>query len=149
MSLFVWTGCSHQPVYERYYDVSHQTWDMNDTARFEVEMTDTLGHYDVLLHIRHTNDYPYQNLWLFTRSMAPDSSLAVDTLSCYLADNTGQWLSDQTFSTFDMPLLYMENIRFPKKGMYQFEIRQGMRDSLLQGIRNIGLSIVKKEDVQE
>ena len=36
---------------------------------------------------------------------------------------------------------YMQNIKFPTKGEYKFEIYQAMRDTLLTGIESIGLTI--------
>lgn len=134
-------ACNSHSVYEKYQSISPMAWDMNEPAHFEVEMTDTVGKYDVILHIRNNDMYPYQNIWLFTQSTAPDSTIATDTLSCYLADNQGKWINDAFLSEHDMPLVYMSHIRFPKAGTYTFTIAHGMRDSLLTGISRIGLSI--------
>lgn len=135
------SACQGNTVYEKYEPIEQQVWDMNQPAHFEVNMQDTVGHYQVLLYIKHTEQYPYQNLWLFTQSMAPDSTLAVDTLECFLADNHGKWLSQSFVAEREMPLLYMQGIRFPKAGTYTFDISHGMRDSLLQGISRIGLAV--------
>jgi gliding motility-associated lipoprotein GldH len=139
--VLLFAACSGNTVYERYQSIPQDTWDMNDSMHFEVNMEDTVGHYQVLLLIKHTHDYPYQNLWLFTQSMAPDSTLATDTLECFLADNSGKWLSQSFISEREMPLIYMQRIRFPKSGTYTFDITHGMRDSLLRGVSRIGLSI--------
>jgi hypothetical protein len=42
-----------------------------------------------------------------------------------------------------MPLMYMQNIKFPTKGEYRFDIVQAMRDSLLIGVESLGLTIEK------
>ncbi len=138
---FLLTACQPATVYDRYVATHPTAWNWQDSATFAVNMQDTTGHYNVLLHIRHTSAYPYQNLWLFTHSVAPDSTVACDTLDCFLADNTGKWLGESSLSTYEMPLLYMQNIRFPKAGTYTFSITHGMRDSLLAGISHIGLTI--------
>lgn len=145
-------ACSTNTCYEHYITLDSPTWDMNKKLPFEVTMQDTVNHYNVLLHIRHSNLYPYQNIWLFTHSMAPDSTVACDTLECFLANNRGEWLGNLCISEYEMSLLYMNNIRFPKAGTYTFDITHGMRDSLLLGITNIGLSvelITPAEDVKE
>lgn len=140
--LLLWLcACHNNTAYEQYQSISPTAWDMNQPAQFEVVMEDTIGRYDVILHIRNTDSYPYQNIWLFTHSMAPDSTVAIDTLACYLADNQGKWINKSIISEHDMPLLYMRNIRFPKQGTYTFDIAHGMRDSLLQGISRIGLTV--------
>lgn len=150
--MLVLTACSGATVYEKYEAIPSIEWNMNEPAHFEVNMEDTIGHYQVLLYVKHTHEYPYQNLWLFTQSVAPDSTLAVDTLECFLADNSGKWLSESFLSEREMPLIYMPHIRFPQTGTYTFDIYHGMRDSLLQGISRIGLSvelITPNTDVQE
>lgn len=134
-------ACHSNIAYEQYQSIHPTTWDMNQPARFEVIMNDTVNKYDVILLIRNTDLYPYQNLWLFTHSVAPDSTVANDTLECYLADNQGKWINDAFISEHEMPLLYMSGIRFPKEGIYTFDIRHGMRDSLLAGINRIGLIV--------
>lgn len=148
MALICLCACQTDITYEQYQAVSPTAWDMNQAAHFEVNMTDTTGRYDVILHIRNTDLYPYQNLWLFTHSMAPDSTIATDTLECYLADNQGKWINNAFLSEHNMPLLYMSNIRFPKEGTYTFDITHGMRDSLLSGINRIGL-IIKPTQTNE
>lgn len=139
--VLLFAACSTNTCYEKYEPVDALTWDMNKSLHFEVNMADTVNHYNVLLHIRHTNQYPYQNLWLFTHSMAPDSTVACDTLECFLANNHGEWLGNACISEYEMPLLYMNGIKFPKAGVYTFDIAHGMRDSLLLGVKNIGLSV--------
>ena len=134
-------SCRPNTVYEHYITTNPTAWSMQDSATFTVNMQDTTGHYHVLLQIHHTSAYPYQHLWLFTHSVAPDSTVASDTLNCFLADNAGRWLGQASLSTYEMPLLYMQNIRFPHPGTYTFSITHGMRDSLLVGISHIGLTI--------
>lgn len=139
--LFGLCACNNHATFEQFQTVSPTAWDMNEPAHFEVSMNDTLGKYDVILHIRNTDLYNYQDIWLFTHSMAPDSTIATDTLACFLADNRGKWINNAFLSEHNMPLVYMHNIRFPKIGTYTFDIAHGMRDSLLQGISRIGLTI--------
>lgn len=144
-------SCQTNTTFEAYQAISPMAWDMNEPARFEVAITDTVNKHDVILHIRNTDNYLYQDLWLFTHSAAPDSTVATDTLACFLADNQGKWINDAFLSEHDMPVMYMNNIRFPKAGTYTFEISHGMRDSLLQGISRIGLTIktVQNQHVKE
>lgn len=108
-------------------------------------MNDTVGQYNVLITVRHDTEYPYQNLWLFVKSASPDGIVVQDTVECYLADNRGKFLGDGV-SVYEMPILYMRKIKFPKQGPYKFEIQQGMRDTILAGVRNICLSIEKYSD---
>ena len=51
-------GCNQTAVYEQYEGISNEQWEMLDTLCFSVPITDTTGHYNVLLHIRNTELYP-------------------------------------------------------------------------------------------
>ena len=44
-------------------------------------------------------------------------------------------------------LPYKQNIRFPYKGIYQFDIAQGMRTNL-EGIRDVGLRVERIKNEQ-
>ena len=82
-------------------------------------------------------------MWLFTVSTDPNNNIAKDTLECYLYDNIGKPLGQDYFYIYEMPLMYMNNIKFPTQGEYKFEIMQAMRDSMLTGIESLGLTIEK------
>jgi gliding motility-associated lipoprotein GldH len=99
--------------------------------------------YDVYVNIRNRGDYPYQNLWLFLNKTTPDSLQSKDSIECYLADKRGKWLGTGIGSIKEMPVLYKQNVRFNKPGIYRYKIVQGMRDSILKGINDIGMRVEK------
>lgn len=82
-------------------------------------------------------------LRLFIKTTSPDSVVTNDTIEFYLADEFGKWLGNGVGSVFNMPVLYQQNFKFPKKGVYHFDIQHGMRDSLLSGINNVGIKVEK------
>lgn len=109
---------------------------MDSVLRFEVPVTDTVNAYDVLLHIRHTDAYPYQNMWLFANDGGK-----TDTIEFYLADDRGRWLGNGQ-AIKDMPVLYRENVVL-KDSLYILTLEEGMRDIVLRGISEIGVEIVR------
>ena len=135
------SACHERVVYTTFHSLPLEGWHQDSALTYTAEITDSIAQYDMLIVVRHNEEYPYQNLWLFTRSTAPDSTIAIDTLECFLADNSGKWINQSLLSTHEMPLLYMSNIRFPKIGTYTFDVVHGMRDSVLYGISQIGISI--------
>ena len=70
--------------------------------------------------------------------------IARDPFECYLADNTGRFLGSG-ISVYEMPVLISENIRYDQPGEYKVEILQGMRDTLLTGVKNICLTLERVE----
>lgn len=111
---------------------------MDSVVRFDYAITDTATDYSVLVYVRHTERYPYQNMWLFL-----GDSTHRDTIEFYLADDRGQWLGDRRHGFIEMPVLYEESVHYPDTGFYYMEIVHGMRDSLLRGVMDVGMEVVK------
>ncbi|MBR1630408.1 MAG: gliding motility lipoprotein GldH [Paludibacteraceae bacterium] len=134
------SACGGHGVYSEFRSIGQGGWDMNDTLQYRVEWTDTVQPYDVMLYLRHTADYPYQNIWLFVDIVRPDSSVARDTIEFYLADGRGRWLGDGG-SIKEMSVIYSDGQTFRQAGAYTYMIRQAMRDTVLAGITDVGISI--------
>ena len=132
------TSCKNDIVYSRFVPVSSEKWDMDSVASFEYAITDADQDYRMLVYVRHTERYPYQNMWLFI-----GDSLHCDTIEFYLADDRGQWLGNKHHGFIEMPVLLEENYHFADTGTYHMAIQHGMRDSILRGITDIGLEIVR------
>ena len=103
-------------------------------------MTDTMP-CDILLCVRHTEAYPYQNMWLFCSLGTDSAAIWTDTLEFYLADDRGRWLGNGGLKLIEMPVIFAQNYQFPDTGNYVFTIRQGMREEQLRGISDVGLII--------
>lgn len=130
------SSCAKKTVYSEVYTLPCDGWHEDSVLTYSVEIEDTTAGYDVLLYVRHTQQYPYQNMWLFVGG---------DTIEFYLADQRGRWLGNGWGDLREMPVIYQHNMRFPRSGYYSYTIRQGMRDSVLQGVRDVGLTIVKSD----
>lgn len=117
-------------------------WHKDSVATFQWEMTDTLTNCDLLLFLRHTQSYPYQNMWLFLNYYYPFAVEPVrDTVEFYLADDRGVWLGNGFGNIKEMPVLLKSNFKYPAKGLYKITIQQAMRDTVLKGISDIGISV--------
>jgi len=132
----IFSSCSGDIVYSRFFPISSEQWDADSTVCFDYAVPDTAGDYRMIIYMRHTERYPYQNMWLFV-----GDSLHTDTIEFYLADDRGQWLGDRNHGFIEMPVLLEENKHFSDTGIYHMQIRHGMRDSVLRGVTDIGLEI--------
>ena len=141
--LFVFASCNFHDVYFEYSSIRPTGWSKDSMYVFKVPVTDTTATYNIYINVRNRGEYPYQNLWFFTREIAPDHSINKDSIECYLADQRGKWLGSGLGSIMEMPVLYKQNVRYHKAGVYRYDIGHGMRDSLLTGINDIGLRIEK------
>ena len=67
-------------------------WQEDSILSYTIAVDDTINSYDVVLCVRHTESYPYQNMWLFC-GFGKDS-IANDTIEFFLADDRGRWLGN-------------------------------------------------------
>ena len=129
-------SCHRDMIYSEFRSIPSGEWAIDQTASFDYTVTDTTTGYNMLIHVRHTERYPYQNMWVFV-----NNNHRIDTIEFYLADDRGQWLGDKHYGFIEMPVLLEENYHFPDTGTYHMTIQHGMRDSVLRGITDIGLEI--------
>ena len=136
----LFSSCRKGVVYSEFIAIPSGEWDEKALPEFDFNITDNRAGYDILLYVRHTERYPYQNMWLFVRGNPQQYR---DTIEFYLADDRGRWLGDKHHGFIEMPVLLETNYHFPDTGRFYFAIQHGMRDSVLRGITDIGLEIQK------
>ena len=137
-------SCSHEVVSSAHTDLPEQGWSIGDTVRLTINVADTTACYDLALTLRHTEQYTYQNLWLFVSACDSLSPLTGDTVMACLADDRGRWLGTRAGRYYAGYVTMEHNIRFPAAGDYSFAIVQGMRDSVITGIADVGLELKKR-----
>ncbi len=133
-------SCGKRMIYSEFQPIPSSGWEADSAVSFTVNVTDTLTPYDICLHLRHTQQYPFQNLWLFVENTTPTET-QIDTLEFFVADQRGKWLGSGWGNLRELALPYKQTVVFPTAGAYTFRIQQGMRDECLRGINDIGLTI--------
>lgn len=123
-------------MYSRFSSVPSGNWHIDSIAKFDYTIADTSADYTMLIHVRHTERYPYQNIYLFL-----EDDTQRDTIAFFLADDRGNWLGDSHNGFIEMSVSYGEHKHFPDTGTYHLSIQHGMRDSLLRGVTDVGLEI--------
>lgn len=136
MVVAAFSACNSDIIYSHFSPISSNKWHIDSVAHFDFTVEDATPDYRVLVYVRHTERYPYQNMWLFV-----DDGLYRDTLEFYLADDRGQWLGDRKHGFIEMPVLLEENKHFADTGVYHYSIQHAMRDTLLRGVTDVGLEI--------
>lgn len=152
-------GCVRNSVYSEFRSVPVTGWDTDSVLTYTWSIDDTAATYRILIDVRHTERYPYQNMWLFIHRphcvlkdrcaegpAMPERLLSLkDTIEFYLADERGQWLGKKRGGYIEMPVLYEEAYRFDSAGQYSLSIQQGMRSESLRGISDVGVIIDRAE----
>lgn len=138
--LLLCSACGHQSIYNVFYEMPAEGWHQDSILTFDLPAMSTTEPYEVLIVVRHTKQYPYQNLWLFVEESASRGSIHTDTIEAIMADDYGRWLGAGN-SRFELPLLYDDTYHFTQTEDIRFRIQQGMRAEYLKGITEIGLII--------
>ena len=143
-AFFVLSACRFEGnMLQSYRHLPDEGWCVDSLVYIPVPVADTTEAYDMTLRLRHTDDYPYSNLWLFVTAVAPDGTQTVDTVNIPLSDEYGRWLGSGIGATMQREHLWRPSFRFGKSGLWHIVVQQGMRDSLLPGVTDIGLKVAR------
>ena len=144
-------SCDSNATFHK-YEALPQSWDKDRPVRFTVETIDSLELYNMFIHIRNNNSYPYSNLFLITKINFPNGKVIADTLEYEMARPDGSWLGVGFGSVKESKLWWKENIQFFEEGVYTFQIEHAMRNngevegvSKLEGVTDVGVSIEKTQ----
>ena len=134
------TACDGTVYYDQSQSIDEHGWLPDEVSTFRIDVDDTTHAFDLMVEVRNTIDYPYSNLFLFVDTRFPDGSTSRDTIECPLADAAGHWYGRRTGRYVDSRYrLRAGSVRFAEPGMYLFGISNGMRDSAIAGIKDIGM----------
>ncbi len=134
-------SCDRSRFYDHSVKVPAEGWHLDSTKVFEIQVNDTIQPFNFYINLRNNNDYGYSNFYLFLNTKLPNRDFARDTIELILAERSGKWLGKGFGRYRDHQILIRDNLVFPFKGAYLFEIEQAMRDTLLVGIENVGIRI--------
>ena len=146
LASFVSSCVNNDVIFDESVIISNASWDNEDLPYFDVNVEDSLSTYAFYLNIRHLENYRYSNFYMFLHSTFPNGNQTHDTIECILAYPDGRWVGNGSGSMRTSKILLNNNLRFPLKGSYHFEIEQAMREDVLEGITDIGLCFEKVEN---
>lgn len=145
--LWLVTSCTETPFYEDNYAFESGSWHVGDTVRFEFGIDDTTARYDLFLHLRHTNDYPYANLWTLIETVFPDGEATGGRVDLPMAAPDGRWYGDGSGDLLRNEVLIQAGARLPQTGTYRLSIAPYMRVDTLPGLLDLGLIVRKSSAV--
>jgi gliding motility-associated lipoprotein GldH len=143
--IIMFISCDNITVFEEYKSFENQEWNTDSLVNFDYSITDTISTYKIILNLRHSVDYEYQNLFLFVNSEA-----SRDTIELLLADKSGRWLGSGVGDIREFTLILIDDKIYPKQESKTVTIEQAMRYGSAEKIINlkfidaIGIRVVKK-----
>jgi gliding motility-associated lipoprotein GldH len=144
--ILVFSSCNNNNVFNDYKTFENQIWNADSNVVFDYSVSDTTSKNQIVIKVRHTTNYEFQNLFLFCKTKK------TDTLELLLANKEGKWLGRGVGDVRELEFVYKTDKVFTEKGDFTFEIEQAMRYGKLEktqhlkNIKAIGISIQKQDD---
>lgn len=142
------SGCSKpSPQFQENFALPGGAWPNDFMPTFEFDIDDTAAAYQIQLVLRHTDVYPFSNIWLTMESKAPgDTTWGKVRVEVPLAAASGQWLGRGMGEIYEQraPITSLNRPAFfPKKGRYTIRLTQDMRRNPLPEVLTVGLRLEK------
>ena len=115
---------------------------------FEFQIEDASITYDLELTVRHSSQYPYQNLFL-TYFIESNSGEVLNEQLYELGlfeSKTGEPLGGGLGDIFDFVSVVESGYTFPKAGSYKVKLEQFMRTDELSDVVAVGLRVSPTAD---
>jgi gliding motility-associated lipoprotein GldH len=140
-------GCLPAPYYQKEEAIPQNAWTYDFKPSFTFDITDSVAIYQPYFLIRHSQAYPYCNIWLWVYIKTPgDSVPKKERVNITLAENNGKWLGLGMGEIYEqrMRIIFSDAVKFNKLGTYTVSLEQNMRINPLPEIMNVGFCLKKK-----
>jgi len=137
--LFALSSCTRGLVYEKYLEIEGNSWEYESPVTFEVSIEELNKEYDLYVNLRHSNDYPYSNIWLMLFSLPPNGQPTQQRLELKLAKPDGAWIGNGMGSTITHEIRVRTGMRFTEVGTYTYTIQHDMRMNQVPAVSHVGI----------
>lgn len=131
------TSCQHQTVYHTYQPTGENGWLIHDSLYYELPSRILPGTFKLNIGIRHTELYPYKDLWIEIGSKG--DTIKKNTFHVYLTDKEGHWFHSTTGRLYQCDF-DRETLRLSPQDTLLYIIHL-MKDSLLTGVHDAGIRL--------
>ncbi len=145
--LLFFTSCIRTNTFEKNVAIPKFKWDEKNKIPYTFYISDTTSSYSMYFMIRHTDAYPFSNIWLNIETIFPikDSSVS-SKVEVPLADPEGKWLSRGSKGmneVWEHKMLIASPLKFSKAGEYTIALSHIMRVNPLPEIMSVGIRLEK------
>lgn len=137
-------SCSQDIIFDSTQKVNNP-WVHGEPLRYEYEVIDTSIAYDLIITIRHQSAFPFENLYLNTTTIFPDSTSTTYPVSFQLAGNAGEWIGDCSGDACNIAIEMSTAAYYKSAGKYQLVFDQYSRKDSLTGINSVRITVRKSE----
>ncbi|MFI5171294.1 MAG: gliding motility lipoprotein GldH, partial [Chitinophagales bacterium] len=113
-------SCEQSRVFDKNIPLNKNGWNYGEQIQFEVNVNDTIIPYNLYVNVRHTDEYPYDNLWVKLTTVFPDSTSRQNEINVKLSEPDGKWTGNCVDGICFNSVLVQNNFLLPQKGKYIF-----------------------------
>ena len=139
-------GCGESSYFKETKKIPATGWAFSDSLTFKVPISDSSKRFDLLLDLSHSDEYLFQNIYLYINTTLPSGKRLGKRLNVDLADKMGVWKGNCSGSNCDVEVNLQSNAYFNLLGDYQFTLKQFMRTDTLTGVNRVGLRLREVQD---
>lgn len=146
MATWLLGACMPSPFYQANEPIPHNAWEYNYKPTFTFDITDTTAVYRTSFIIRHTQAYPYNNIWMWMRVKTPGDSVAKKfRVNVVLSEPSGKWLGRGMGEIYEqhMTVAMPDSVNYNKPGTYSIQLEQNMRINPLPDVLHVGVRVEK------
>ncbi len=132
-------------VFEKNVPIPNQAWSSDFKPTIQFTVTDTTSRYNIFAVIRHSDAYPFNNIWLNIYTRIPGDTVAKkQQLDLRLATDDKGWLGSGMDDIFEHRILITAQPEpLTRAGVYTFSLENIMRVDPLTGVLNAGIRVEK------
>ncbi len=140
LSVFLLIACNNNKVFKTQKELGNSIWTYSDVFRSVIPVKDIAEPYDIYFSIEHTENYPFQNIYL---RISDDfhGKINIDTINFDLYDKYGIAKGKKHGKNYNVSILLRKSFKFKNPGDYKIEIEQFTRTDSLEGVTGLGFSL--------
>ncbi len=142
LSLAFLISCESAPTFEKSYVFENKEWKQDIKPSFTVDIKDASKDYDFVLTLRTSTEYKYSNLWVYMNTKTPNGEKAREPFEIKITNPDGSWIGKKTGTIVENSLNFKRR-KLPLKGKYTFILEQGITDSKINQVLDIGLVVTE------
>jgi gliding motility-associated lipoprotein GldH len=142
-------SCQVNSHYNHSETIPAKGWDLNETLYFQDSIRDDVPEKICFeVNIRHSNLFPYQNLWLFIRTRTSDGTNRLDSINWKLSEPSGRWIGSGWGSIYSLTqrLPDLDVKKTFGTRWFSIEVQHGLKDETLPGIEDVGIHLFSEKN---
>jgi len=150
LALVLLASCGKNVVLDELHSFKDSRWHMDSVVTVVWEPEQSEDPVFMSMYIRHSTEYPYNNLFLFRSIESTQGVEYTATVNVALADPLGVWNGSgmSNLKTLEIPI-GQGAVRFRDDERYTLKITQGMRDTVLYGIQDVGVQLEQVKSAEK